>query len=248
MEYFEGVPRGRKANEPDDELPDYQPTDWRKLIFSWKFFGQHKISPLVAAPGRPFADKSLQRLPSSASPSSCSSSWSRRTRTRYYRSVNAELICCKEISQGLTRAQKLTPVAEKIRAIPAGWLIPIVILIVLSFPPLFGHEIIALLTGLVYGLGVGFGIVAAGTVFGESKASPHQIHGRSSGAKQRFSSRDLVRFQIRPEKKSAQVGADKPQLWCLGTGYQGRRILGKWLVLTTCRIRRKNRNPWRRLT
>jgi uncharacterized membrane protein YdjX (TVP38/TMEM64 family) len=40
-------------------------------------------------------------------------------------------------------------------------------LIVLSFPPLFGHEIIALLCGVVYGLWIGFGVVAAGTFFGE---------------------------------------------------------------------------------
>jgi len=40
---------------------------------------------------------------------------------------------------------------------------------VLSFPPLFGHEIIALLCGVVWGLWVGFGIVAAGTFIGESR-------------------------------------------------------------------------------
>ena len=48
-------------------------------------------------------------------------------------------------------------------------MIPIVILIVISFPPLFGHEIVALLCGVVYGLWIGFGIVAAGTFIGESK-------------------------------------------------------------------------------
>ena len=68
-----------------------------------------------------------------------------------------------------TNLQKLTPIAEKIRNIPAGWLIPIAVLFVLSFPPLFGHEIIALLCGVVYGLWVGFGIVSAGTFLGESK-------------------------------------------------------------------------------
>lgn len=40
-------------------------------------------------------------------------------------------------------------------------------MIVMSFPPLFGHEIVAVLVGLVWGAGVGFGIVAAGTLFGE---------------------------------------------------------------------------------
>ncbi|KAF2194094.1 hypothetical protein K469DRAFT_548916 [Zopfia rhizophila CBS 207.26] len=62
---------------------------------------------------------------------------------------------------------KLRPFSEKVRDLPAGWLIPIVILIIISFPPLFGHEIIALLCGVVYGLGFGFVIVATGTFLGE---------------------------------------------------------------------------------
>ncbi|KAK0724849.1 snare associated Golgi protein-domain-containing protein [Lasiosphaeris hirsuta] len=61
----------------------------------------------------------------------------------------------------------LRPFSEKVRGLPAGWLIPIAILIVISFPPLFGHEIVALLCGVVYGLWIGFGIVAAGTFIGE---------------------------------------------------------------------------------
>jgi uncharacterized membrane protein YdjX (TVP38/TMEM64 family) len=65
----------------------------------------------------------------------------------------------------------LRPASEKIRDIPAGFIIPVVILIVISFPPLFGHEIIALLCGVVYGLWIGFAIVAAGTFLGESKLS-----------------------------------------------------------------------------
>jgi len=56
-----------------------------------------------------------------------------------------------------------------VRDLPAGWLIPIAILIIISFPPLFGHEVVALLCGVVYGLWIGFGIVAAGTFFGESR-------------------------------------------------------------------------------
>ncbi|ORY32238.1 hypothetical protein BCR39DRAFT_464782, partial [Naematelia encephala] len=54
-----------------------------------------------------------------------------------------------------------------VRDWPAGWLIPVVFLIIVSFPPLFGHEIIGILCGLVWGLGVGFAILAAGTFFGE---------------------------------------------------------------------------------
>jgi hypothetical protein len=68
--------------------------------------------------------------------------------------------------------QKLRPFSEKVRDLPAGWLIPIAILFVISFPPLFGHEIIALLCGVVYGLWIGFAIVAAGTFIGESKLCP----------------------------------------------------------------------------
>ncbi|KAI1878220.1 uncharacterized protein JN550_000402 [Neoarthrinium moseri] len=61
----------------------------------------------------------------------------------------------------------LRPFSEKVRDIPAGWIIPVVILVIISFPPLFGHEIIGLLCGVVYGLWIGFLIVAAGTFIGE---------------------------------------------------------------------------------
>jgi len=61
----------------------------------------------------------------------------------------------------------IRPASEKIRDLPAGFLIPIIILIIISFPPLFGHEIVALLCGVVYGLWIGFAVVAAGTFLGE---------------------------------------------------------------------------------
>ncbi|RVD80158.1 uncharacterized protein DFL_008064 [Arthrobotrys flagrans] len=61
----------------------------------------------------------------------------------------------------------LTPVSQKIRSLSWGWIIPIVILFIISFPPLFGHEIVAILCGIVYGLWIGFAIVAAGTFIGE---------------------------------------------------------------------------------
>ncbi|KAL4062793.1 snare associated Golgi protein-domain-containing protein [Scleroderma yunnanense] len=48
-----------------------------------------------------------------------------------------------------------------------GWLIPIAIFFVISFPPLFGHEILAIVVGLVWGVWAGFGITAAGTFLGE---------------------------------------------------------------------------------
>jgi hypothetical protein len=65
----------------------------------------------------------------------------------------------------------LRPTSEKIRDLPGGFVIPVVILIVISFPPLFGHELIALLCGVVWGLWIGFAIVAAGTFLGEGKSS-----------------------------------------------------------------------------
>nr|VWP00670.1 SGE1 protein [Ganoderma boninense] len=61
----------------------------------------------------------------------------------------------------------LLPFANWMRNTPGGWLIPIAIMLVLSFPPLFGHEIVAILCGDVWGVGIGFGIVAAGTILGE---------------------------------------------------------------------------------
>ncbi|KAK7452634.1 hypothetical protein VKT23_012033 [Stygiomarasmius scandens] len=61
----------------------------------------------------------------------------------------------------------LEPAAHWLHDTPGGWVIPIVILIILSFPPLFGHEIVAMLCGIVWGLGIGFLIVAAGTILGE---------------------------------------------------------------------------------
>ncbi|KAJ7912558.1 hypothetical protein B0H13DRAFT_2007169 [Mycena leptocephala] len=61
----------------------------------------------------------------------------------------------------------LKPITRWLHGARGGWLIPIVVMIALSFPPLFGHEVVAMLCGLVWGLGQGFGIVAAGTLLGE---------------------------------------------------------------------------------
>lgn len=61
----------------------------------------------------------------------------------------------------------LTPFANRMKSLPAGWTVPIAALFVLSFPPLFGQEIICLLVGVVWGLGAGFGIVMAGTLIGD---------------------------------------------------------------------------------
>ncbi|EMD33348.1 hypothetical protein CERSUDRAFT_87231 [Gelatoporia subvermispora B] len=64
-------------------------------------------------------------------------------------------------------ANALSPAADWMHNLTAGWLIPIAIMIVMSFPPLFGHEIVAILCGFVWGVGPGFAIVAAGTFLGE---------------------------------------------------------------------------------
>jgi uncharacterized membrane protein YdjX (TVP38/TMEM64 family) len=79
----------------------------------------------------------------------------------------------------------LAPFTKRIRAWPGGFLVPFVFLIVVSFPPLMGHEseccngqrmkelsaheppVIGIICGLVWGLGVGFAILAAGTFVGE---------------------------------------------------------------------------------
>ncbi|KII84780.1 hypothetical protein PLICRDRAFT_146272 [Plicaturopsis crispa FD-325 SS-3] len=63
--------------------------------------------------------------------------------------------------------EALKPATNWMHNLPFGWLIPIGILFVISFPPLFGHEIVAILCGLVWGLWIGFAIVCAGTLLGE---------------------------------------------------------------------------------
>ncbi|TVY54726.1 Golgi apparatus membrane protein TVP38 [Lachnellula cervina] len=49
-----------------------------------------------------------------------------------------------------------------------SWTLPTAILVILSFPPLFGHEIVQLIVGLTYPLGVAIGIACAGAVLGEA--------------------------------------------------------------------------------
>lgn len=80
----------------------------------------------------------------------------------------------------------MTPKADYLRQVKGGWLLPVVLLVVVSFPPLLGHELIAIVCGIVsphprwfasppahslptqvWGIWVGFGIVSAGTLLGE---------------------------------------------------------------------------------
>ncbi|KAF8593605.1 hypothetical protein BDV93DRAFT_482326 [Ceratobasidium sp. AG-I] len=62
----------------------------------------------------------------------------------------------------------LIPAAEWVKKTPGGFLIPIALLVILSIPPLFGADIIQLLCGFTYGIWLGFLIVCAGTVIGET--------------------------------------------------------------------------------
>ncbi|KAI7941607.1 hypothetical protein MJO29_013681 [Puccinia striiformis f. sp. tritici] len=55
----------------------------------------------------------------------------------------------------------------KINGFEVGWVIPVAVLFIISFPPLFGHEIVIILCGLVWGLWIGFAIVSVGTLAGE---------------------------------------------------------------------------------
>ncbi|SNX81584.1 uncharacterized protein MEPE_00289 [Melanopsichium pennsylvanicum] len=61
----------------------------------------------------------------------------------------------------------LTPISKKVTTVGWGWIIPVAILFIISFPPLFGHEIVLILVGLVYGIWIGFGIASLGTLLGE---------------------------------------------------------------------------------
>lgn len=59
------------------------------------------------------------------------------------------------------------PLAEKYTRRPGGFLVPSILLMLVSIPPLFGHELISFLTGFVYG-NSGFIIVVISTTIGES--------------------------------------------------------------------------------
>ncbi|KAI0788362.1 hypothetical protein C8Q74DRAFT_1196413, partial [Fomes fomentarius] len=61
----------------------------------------------------------------------------------------------------------LHPVTDWLRRTPGAWAVPIGIMVILSFPPLLGHEVLAIMCGNVWGIWIGFGIVAAGTLLGE---------------------------------------------------------------------------------
>ncbi|KAF9039593.1 hypothetical protein BDZ89DRAFT_1156808 [Hymenopellis radicata] len=94
--------------------------------------------------------------------------WIRKEWIWYY--VALVIICTLTALMTLYHKQIvewLTPVTRWMHDLSYGWIIPIGVLFVISFPPLFGHEIVAVLCGVVWGLWIGFGIVAAGTFIGE---------------------------------------------------------------------------------
>lgn len=121
--------KAEASTELDEKETDYQPVDWKKVLFTPKYAALWVVLIIIGA---------LTALIS----------------LKHDQVVDA-----------------LRPFAEKVRDIPAGWLIFIAVLFVISFPPLFGHELVALLAGVVYGLWIGFGVVAAGTFVGESECS-----------------------------------------------------------------------------
>ncbi|RDX41831.1 hypothetical protein OH76DRAFT_178073 [Lentinus brumalis] len=61
----------------------------------------------------------------------------------------------------------LEPFSDWLRETPGAWAVPIAVMIVISFPPLFGHELVGIICGDAWGVWQGFGIFAAGTVLGE---------------------------------------------------------------------------------
>lgn len=114
--------------------------------------------------------------------------------------------------------EALRPFAEKVRDITAGWLIFVAVLVVISFPPLFGHELVALLAGVVYGLWIGFAVVAAGTFIGESESlCSSTLHDEfRQGAislTNHVNSWNVVRVQEGLPAEGRKDGKDQPHLW-----------------------------------
>ncbi|GAA5873016.1 hypothetical protein JCM16303_006915 [Sporobolomyces ruberrimus] len=66
-----------------------------------------------------------------------------------------------------TIVEKFEPHKDDIVNFPVSYIYPVLILIILSFPPLGGHEIVLLVVGLIWGVWIGFAIACAGTWIGE---------------------------------------------------------------------------------
>ncbi|KAF7290646.1 hypothetical protein MIND_01304900 [Mycena indigotica] len=74
-------------------------------------------------------------------------------------------VCIAVFSKKIVKA--LNPESTWMRTHPVGPLIPIALFIIVSFPPLFGHEIIAMIVGITWDLWPAFAITAIGTILGE---------------------------------------------------------------------------------
>ncbi|GAA5936501.1 TVP38/TMEM64 family protein [Sporobolomyces koalae] len=66
-----------------------------------------------------------------------------------------------------TIVRKFEPHKEDIVNFPVSYIYPVLVLIILSFPPLGGHEIVLLVVGLIWGVWIGFAIACVGTFIGE---------------------------------------------------------------------------------
>ncbi|CCG82817.1 Putative uncharacterized protein [Taphrina deformans PYCC 5710] len=67
------------------------------------------------------------------------------------------------------RFQKnLQPLASRMDHMPESWLILSALIAFVSIPPLFGHELLAIIAGYVYGAEMGFLILTVSSVIGES--------------------------------------------------------------------------------
>lgn len=64
--------------------------------------------------------------------------------------------------------ERMQPMSDWLKERKWSWVIPVAILVLLSFPPLFGHEIVQLILGLAYPLGEALGIACAGAIIGEA--------------------------------------------------------------------------------
>lgn len=62
----------------------------------------------------------------------------------------------------------LGPLANKMERIPLAWLALSALIAIVSIPPLFGHELLAIIAGYVYGQKLGFAILTISSVVGES--------------------------------------------------------------------------------
>ncbi|KAJ7764824.1 snare associated Golgi protein-domain-containing protein [Mycena metata] len=94
--------------------------------------------------------------------------WARKDWIKYYIIIGVIAVLTSLITIFHTQiVDELTPVTKWLHGLKYGYLVPIGVLFVISFPPLFGHEIVAILCGLVWGLWIGFAIVSAGTFIGE---------------------------------------------------------------------------------